>query len=95
MGNALAERVEGQAGSDGRSRSLVRADRRSEHGASSMAVCEPGGEEGEEGDELGRRGVGRYGAQDGAANPDDEEPGAGSDAVESGRLNELDVGRGF
>ena len=68
---------------------MVRADWRPKHRASSMAVCKPGGEEGEARDELGSGGVGRNGAQDGSAHPDHEESGAGSHAVESGGLGPL------
>ncbi len=73
MGNSLAARPQGEERSHGGSRSVVCADWRAEHRASSLAVCGFGGAEGEKGDELGGGGVGRYGTQDCAADSDDEE----------------------
>ena len=69
---------------------MVRASRRSEHRASSVAVCESGREESEEGDELGSGRVGRYGAQDGAAHSEDEVEGPDRDAMEPRRMKEVD-----
>lgn len=62
---------------------MVRADWRPEYSASSVAICGPGGEEGEEGDELGGGRVGRYGAQDRAADSEDEVEDPDSNALES------------
>ena len=62
---------------------MVRAGRRPEYCASSVAICGSGGEEGEEGDELGSRRVGRYGAQDCAADSEDEVEDTNANAVES------------
>ena len=62
---------------------MVCADWRSEYSASSVAVCGSGGKEGEEGVELGRRGLGRDGAQDGAPDSDDEESSVGAVTMES------------
>lgn len=88
MGNTLAARIECKKRSHGGRGRLVRASRRSEHCASSVAVCEPGGAQGEEGDVVGGGGVGRYGAQDRAVDTDDEESDPDSDAVESCYLSE-------
>ena len=61
VGDALAQRVASAEGSHGGGWGLVCADWGTEYRASFVAVCEFGGEEGEEGDELGGRGVGGYG----------------------------------
>lgn len=58
MGDPLEERVEGTEGGHGRSWGLVRTDWGSEYCASSVAICEPGREEGEKRDELGVEGWG-------------------------------------
>lgn len=65
---------------------MVRADRRAEHGTSSLAVCGSRGAQGEEGAELECRGMGRHCAQDCAAYPDDEEQDFDPYALESGSL---------
>ena len=62
---------------------MVRAGWRPEYGASSVAICESGGEEGEERDELGSRRVGRYRTQDRAADSEDEVEDTDANAVES------------
>lgn len=84
MGNPLATGTESEERGHGRGGGVVRADRRPEHRASPVAIREPGGEESEEGDELGGRRVGRHGAQDGPADPEDEVADTDSDALESG-----------
>lgn len=89
MGDALAERAKRKERSHGGRGRVVRAGRRSEYRASPVAVCELGGAEGEAGDELGGRGVGGYGAQDCAADSDDEESDSDAVAVESGCLSEM------
>ena len=73
MGDPLAEGSESQKGSDGGSRSVVCANWRAEHGASSLAICRLGGKKGEEGNELGSGGMGGHRAQDCAVDSDDEE----------------------
>ncbi len=65
---------------------MVRADWGSEYGASSLAICQLGGTEGKEGDELGSRGVGRHGAQDCAADSEDEQPDIDTHAMESSQV---------
>ncbi len=62
MGDPLAARPERTEGSHGGCGRLVRAGGRFEYCASSVAVCEFGGAQGEEGDVVGGGGVGRYGA---------------------------------
>ena len=83
MGNPLATGTKGEERGDGGGGSMVRTNRRPEHRTSSVAVREFGGEEGEEGDELGRGRVGRYGAQDRAADSDDEVEDIDAHALES------------
>ena len=63
---------------------MVCPDWGSQYRASSVAVCRSGGEEGKARVKLGRRGLGRDGAQDGAPDPDDEESSSGADALEPG-----------
>lgn len=58
MGNPLAAGTEGEERGHGRGGGVVRANRRPEHRTSSMAIRESGGEEGEEGNELGGGGMG-------------------------------------
>ena len=61
---------------------MVCADWGSKYRASSVAICGSGGKEGEERVELGRRGLGRDGAQDGTPDSDDEESSVGAVAME-------------
>lgn len=88
MGDSLATGAEGKEGGHGRGGCVVRAGWRPEHGASSVAVCGSGGEEGAEGDELGGGRVGRYGAQDRAADSENEVEDPDPDAVEPGCMRE-------
>ena len=81
MGNSLAPRSEGKTGSNGRGRSVVRANRRTEHSSPLMAVRRPGGAEASTRAELGRRGLGRDRSQDRPLDPDDEEQDSDSHAL--------------
>lgn len=73
---------------------MVRTDRRPEHGAPPLAVCGSGGAQAEAREELGRRGVGEHGAQDGAADPDDAVEDPDPNAVEPGCLESRDTAVG-
>ena len=72
---------------------MVRAGWRPEYCTSSMAICESGGEEGTERAELGSRRVGRYGAQDRAADSKDEVEDTNAHAMESCCIKGKDWGR--
>ena len=63
---------------------MVCADWRAEHGASPVAVCKFGREEAAQRTELEHRRLGRHGTQDCAIDPDDEEQGFDTNAMESG-----------
>lgn len=84
MGNALEAGTQSQKGSHGRRWRLVRADWRSQHSTSSLAVRGSGGTESTERNELGCSGVGRYRAQDRATDREDEESDIDTNAMESG-----------
>ncbi len=88
MGDSLAAGTEGEKRGYGGGGGMVCPGWRLEHCASSVAVCESGGEESEEGAELGSGRVGRYGAQDRAAHPEDEIEDTHPHAVESRRMRE-------
>ena len=83
MGDSLATRAESTQGSDGGRGRVVRTDWGSQHGASSLAVCQSGGAKSAKGAELGYRRLGRHGAQDGSFDSDDEEQDSDSASVES------------
>ncbi len=88
MGDSLATGTEGEKRGYGGGGGMVCPGWRLEYCASSVAVCGSGGEESEEGVELGSGGLGRYGPQDRAAHSEDEIEDTHPNAVESRGIRE-------
>lgn len=82
MGNTLETRAQGQEGSHGRGRCMVRSDWRFEYCASSLAICRSRGTEETTRDELGGGRMGGNGAQDGAVDREDEKSDTDTNALE-------------